>query len=1021
MPRTNQQQMGLDSKGQTTRQSMRMISAGAIALLLAMPAHAATLTVANLNDSGAGSLRQCLQASGAGDIIEFDDSLSGTLLLAGGSLNITSDVAIIGPGAAVIAISGNDANRIFTATNASPFISGLAFTDGYASDGRNGGALYQQGGAAIFSNCVFRNNRAIGVNGQAGGCGGAIYVTNGEIAAHACIFSNNAAVGPAGTPQDSAYYSGGGGGGAGLGGALYVANGAGTLTDCVLVSNSITGGAGGNGASGGTEDGGHGGGPAGGAGGILSHLDGYDGGEFSGGGGGKSPNGTATKGGNGGFGGGGGGAGSYNPSGPGGTGGAYAGNGGASYSSGGGGGGGGAGLGGAVFIQDGQLTCHNVVFADNSAMGGSGGTCYGSPSGGNGQGMGGAILLHRATADLQLTVFSNNYPNAADELIILGTNGGAILNGEPANAEKGTDFGTRIAGSVVTNVLTLSNACANSLAIGNVTTSGTGAAFFSVAVLPANLPAGAASNLMVIYQPAAAGYHTCSISISNSSLLGCNLINLAGTVEKAEQAALIFNPAATQVYNTSQGLRVTGGSGAGAVSFTVLSGPGQITGGTNLVVTAGAGAVLVRAAKAADALYNARAVTAQVVCVKSSQTIVFPAISDKILTNVVALSATASSGLPVKFAVVRGPGQIANNSTLAFTGTGTVVVTARQPGNANWNASATASNTVRVLPVPLGSLQVVLLPAEAVAIGAMWRVDSGAWRTSGTVITGLAAGAHTVSFKAVAGYNTPGNQAVNIQNHLLSALEKQYTLTAGDARYTPVAADYDGDGLADPGVYRTSDGSWRWRMSNNNYNWFRYDGAFGRHSCTPVAADFDGDGLADMGLYNATNGEWRALLSATGYREIVMPGAFGGPGWAALAADFDGDLKADPAVYHPATGDWKIRLSTQAYQPSTYSKLLGGTGFTAAAEDIDGDGLADPCVCNMATGQCKALQSSRNYGLLYTGAGYLGSPGYLFMLSDFDGDGFPDPAICDPATGTVKARLSNSGYEMQTLAGFLKP
>ncbi len=79
------------------------------------------------------------------------------------------------------------------------------------------------------------------MNGQAGGWRRAIYVTNGEIAAHACIFSNNAAVGPAGTPQDSAYYSGGGGGGAGLGGALYVANGAGTLTDCVLVSNSIIG------------------------------------------------------------------------------------------------------------------------------------------------------------------------------------------------------------------------------------------------------------------------------------------------------------------------------------------------------------------------------------------------------------------------------------------------------------------------------------------------------------------------------------------------------------------------------------------------------------------------------------------------------------------------------------------------------------------------------------------------------------------------------------------------------------
>ncbi len=1104
MVRSTRLDLAFFSAGKVTRRTWGTIGASVAALIFSMPALAATLTVSNLNDSGDGSLRQCLQAGGAGDIIEFDSGLTGTLLLTGGSLNITSDVAISGPGAAVIAISGNDSNRIFTATNASPFISGLTFTDGYASDGRNGGVLYQQGGLAIFSNCVFQNNRANGVNGLAGGFGGAIYVTNGEIGAYGCIFSNNAAVGPAGLPQDAAYYAGGGGGGAGLGGALCVAHGTGTLVDCVFVSNSITGGAGGRGAWGGTMDGGHGGGPAGGAGGIIGHLDGYDGGEFSGGGGGKSPNGAATRGGNGGFGGGGGGAGAYNPSGPGGSGGAYAGSGGGSQSSGGGGGGGAGGLGGAVFLQDGQLTCYNVLFADNSAVGGNGGS--GAISGRNGQGMGGAIFLYRATADLQLTFFSNNYPNAVDELIILGTNGAAIGNGEPADVDKGTDFGTRMIGSVVTNVLTITNAWAGSIAIGNVTTSGTGAAFFSVAGLPANLPAGAASNFMVVFHPAATGYHTCTLSISNSSLIGFNLINLAGTavksdqtitnfaptngsvfaangavglsaqassglpvsfnvaagpaiisgdtnlsftgagqvsivasqpgdatwnpapnltnvfmVEKAEQAALIFNPASPQTYNTSQGLRLTGGSGTGAESFTVLSGPGQITGGTNLVVTAGAGSVLVRAAKAADVLYNERAVTAQVVCAKASQTIVFPAISDKILTNVVTLSATASSGLPVTFAVARGPGRITNSSMLAFTGTGTVVVTARQPGNSNWNASATASNSVRVLPVPVGSLQVTLLPAEAVANGAMWRVDGGAWRTSGTTITGLAAGAHTVSFKAVAGYNTPGNQAVNIQNNLLSALEKQYTLTAGDARYTPVAADYDGDGQADPGVYRPSDGSWRWRMSNNAYNWFRYNGAFGRHGCTPVAADFDGDGLADMGLYNSTNGEWRALLSSTDYREMVMPGSFGGAGWMALAADFDGDRKADPTVYHPATGDWKMRLSTQAYQQSTRSNLLGGTGFTAAAEDIDGDGLADPCVCNMVTGECKALKSSRNYALLNMGAGYLGAPGQLFMLSDMDGDGLADPAICDPTTGTLKTRLSNANYEIKTWTGLLKP
>ncbi len=61
-----------------------------------------------------------------------------------------------------------------------------------------------------------------------------------------------------------------------------------------------------------------------------------------------------------------------------------------------------------------------------------------------------------------------------------------------------------------------------------------------------------------------------------------------------------------------------------------------------------------------------------------------------------------------------------------------------------------------------GALKVTIQPAGAVSAGAQWRVDGGAWRNSGTTANGLTVGTHTVSYKAVAGWNTPANQSVRV-------------------------------------------------------------------------------------------------------------------------------------------------------------------------------------------------------------------------------------------------------------------
>lgn len=80
-----------------------------------------------------------------------------------------------------------------------------------------------------------------------------------------------------------------------------------------------------------------------------------------------------------------------------------------------------------------------------------------------------------------------------------------------------------------------------------------------------------------------------------------------------------------------------------------------------------------------------------------AQTINFPTIPNKLTTDMpFALSATASSGLPVSYLIVSGPATI-SGSTVTLTGqAGTVTVRATQSGNASWNAATPVERSFTV-------------------------------------------------------------------------------------------------------------------------------------------------------------------------------------------------------------------------------------------------------------------------------------------------------------------------------------
>jgi hypothetical protein len=78
-------------------------------------------------------------------------------------------------------------------------------------------------------------------------------------------------------------------------------------------------------------------------------------------------------------------------------------------------------------------------------------------------------------------------------------------------------------------------------------------------------------------------------------------------------------------------------------------------------------------------------------------------------------------------------------------------------------------------PQQVGSLQVTLGPAGAVSAGAKWRVDSGTWQNSGTTVTDLPIGSHTVNYKSITGWNTPADQNATINNGETANITGTYT------------------------------------------------------------------------------------------------------------------------------------------------------------------------------------------------------------------------------------------------------
>lgn len=168
---------------------IRVASIAFILTAMSLAANAATFTVTNTNDSGAGSLRQAVldanSAAGA-DTIDFSFTSAQTIVLTSGELVFPGTITINGSPLFPITISGNNNSRIFNGSNANSTLTlnYLNLTAGRISGG-NGGAI------SIFGPLVL-NNCAVYGNSATSGTGGAIYHGDPLVLSRTTISGNTA-------------------------------------------------------------------------------------------------------------------------------------------------------------------------------------------------------------------------------------------------------------------------------------------------------------------------------------------------------------------------------------------------------------------------------------------------------------------------------------------------------------------------------------------------------------------------------------------------------------------------------------------------------------------------------------------------------------------------------------------------------------------------------------------------------------------------------------------------------------
>ena len=136
--------------------------------------------VSSLADNGPGTLRRLVAAANPGDTITF--CVTGTITLTSGEILIDKDLTIDGPGAGLVAISGNNSNRVLHITSPAGIvnINGVTLQDGKSITGA-GGAIANIATQLTLRDSIIQGNVAASDGHGIYNYGGELLIINSSI------------------------------------------------------------------------------------------------------------------------------------------------------------------------------------------------------------------------------------------------------------------------------------------------------------------------------------------------------------------------------------------------------------------------------------------------------------------------------------------------------------------------------------------------------------------------------------------------------------------------------------------------------------------------------------------------------------------------------------------------------------------------------------------------------------------------------------------------------------------------
>ncbi|MCJ7780983.1 MAG: hypothetical protein MUQ27_09165 [Acidimicrobiia bacterium] len=215
-----------------------------------------------------------------------------------------------------------------------------------------------------------------------------------------------------------------------------------------------------------------------------------------------------------------------------------------------------------------------------------------------------------------------------------------------------------------------------------------------------------------------------------------------------------------------------------------------------------------------------------------------------------------------------------------------------------------------------------------------------------------------------------------------------------------VALDPDDVGLVNP-----QSGEWHLEGSGGNVVSF----FFGNPGDYPFMGDWNGDGVATPGLYRQSDGYVYLRNSNTqGVADIKF--FFGNPGDVPIAGDFNNDGFDTVSIYRPSNQTFyiinKLGSNDGGLGAAEFSYVFGNPGDKPFVGDFDGDGVETVGLHRESSGlvyfRNSHTQGNADAQFIY------GNPGDRFVAGDWNADGASSPALFRPSGTTFYFRYTNT-------------